>query len=76
MICEETGNEADDIHEYLLGTHVGWETYDVFGTTKKRPSRRSHNMDDETFENFNEWCRAWASQNLGMVVPLPGETLL
>ena len=76
MICDDTGNSAEDIHEYLLGEHVGWETYDVLGNLKKRPSRRSHDMDNETFENFNEWCRAWAAQNLAMVIPLPGETIL
>ena len=76
IICEETGNEAEDIHEYLLGEHVGWETYEVLGNLKKRPSRRSHTMTVEEFENFNEWCRAWAAQNLGIVIPLPGETVL
>ena len=76
MICDETGNSAEDIHEYLLGEHVGWETYDVLGNLKKRPSRRSHDMNSEDFENFNEWCRAWAASNLAMVVPLPGEAIL
>ena len=76
IICKDTGNDPNDIHEYLLGEHVGWETYDVLGTLKKRPSRRSHDMSTEEFENFNEWCRAFAATNLGMVIPLPGETIL
>ena len=75
-ICKDTGNDKNDIHEYLLGEHVGWETYDVLGTLKKRPVRRSHNMTSEEFEDFNEWCRAWAAQNLGMVIPMPGETVI
>ena len=76
MICDETGNEVDDVHEFLLGEYAGWETYDVLGTLKKRPSRRSHDMDVETFESFNEYCRAWAGQNLGILIPAPGETIL
>lgn len=73
MISDDTGNDPTDIHEYLLGEHVGWETYEVFGNLKQRPTRRSHDMDNETFENFNEFCRAWAASNLAIVIPLPGE---
>ena len=76
VICDETGNESNDIHEYLLGEHVGWVEYEVLGTVKKRPSRRSHDMNVEDFEKFNEYCRAFAASNLGLVIPLPGETVL
>ena len=75
-ICDETGNETNDVHEILLGNFVGWETYEVFGQMKKRPSRRSHNMETEMFENFNEYCRAFAASDLGIVIPLPGEVPL
>lgn len=76
IICDDTGNDPTQMHEHLLGEHVGWIEYDFLGEIRRRPSRRSHDMDVETFENFNEWCRAWAAQNLGMVMPLPGETVL
>ena len=76
IICDDTGNDKNDIHEYLLGEHVGWVTYEVMGQLKKRPARRSHDMDVETFDKFNEWCLAWAAQNLGIVIPLPGEVPL
>ena len=75
VICDETGNESNDIHEYLLGEHVGWVEYEVLGTVKKRPSRRSHDMNVEDFEKFNEYCRSFAASNLGLVIPLPGEGL-
>lgn len=75
-ICDDTGNDPTEMHEYLLGEHVGWLEYDFLGGPRRKPSRRSHDMDVETFENFNEWCRAWAATNMGMVLPLPGETVL
>ena len=76
IICDDTGNIPNDVHEVLLGDHVGWETYEVLGTTKKRPSRRSHEMSTEDFEKFNEYCRSFAASEYGMVIPLPGETVL
>jgi len=75
ILCEETGNEAEDLHEYLLGEYVGWVTHVILGKKKLKPARRSHDMDHETFENFNEYCRMFASRELGIIIPLPGETL-
>lgn len=76
IICDESGNDPTEMHEYLLGEHVGWIEYEFLGEIRRKPSRRSHDMAVETFENFNEWCRAWAAHNLGIVMPLPGETTL
>ncbi len=76
MICEDTGNDKNDIHEYLLGEYAGWEEYEVLGKRKVRPARRSADMNTEEFNDFNEWCSAWAAKNLGMVIPMPGETIL
>lgn len=75
LICQDTGNDKNDIHEYLLGEYAGWETYEVFGRKKVRPARRSHDMNVDQFNDFNEWCSAWAAKNLGIVIPMPGETL-
>ena len=75
VMREETGNESDDLHEYLLGEHTGWVEYDVLGATKRRPAKRSKDMNVEEYENFNEYCRAFAASNLGLVIPLPGEGL-
>lgn len=71
MISDETGHDPTEMHEFLLGEHVGWVEYEFMDEIRRRPSRRSLDMDVQTFENFNEWCRAWASTNLGMVIPDP-----
>jgi len=76
IICDETGNDSNEIHEYLLGEYVGWVEYEFMDEIRRKPARRSHDMNVERFESFNEWCRSWASQNLGIVIPLPGETVI
>ena len=76
MICDEAGHDKNEIHEYLLGEYAGWVEYDVLGKLKVKPARRSHDMTVDEFDHFNGWCLAWASKNLGMVIPMPGETIL
>ena len=72
MIVDETGNDSNDIHEYLLGESQGWEEYQVMEKTKVRPCRRSCDMSTKEFGAFAmEWCPAWAASELGMVIPPP-----
>jgi hypothetical protein len=75
MICDETGNEMDDIKDYLLGTCFGWEEYTVLKARKKRPVRRSSSLNTLEMKNFIEWIEAWSAQELGMIIPRPNEVL-
>jgi hypothetical protein len=75
MICDETGHEMDDMKDYLLGTAFGWEEYEVMGSPRKRPVRRSSSLNTAEFTHFLEWIEAWAAQELGMIIPRPNETL-
>jgi len=75
-ICDETGNDANDMHEHLLGERFGWLDYDVMGIPKRKPARRSSELSTDEFEAFNEWCRAYAATHAGVAVPLPGEVIL
>lgn len=75
MIADLTGYNIDEVKDHLLGEAFGWEEYTVFGTEKRRPVRRSHDLNTEEFSWWMEWIEAWASENLDMVVPRPGEVI-
>jgi hypothetical protein len=74
-IADHTGHEANDLHEWLLGHKFGWETYEVMGSTKKRPSRRSSDMTTAEFAAWGDWVISWAASELGLLINAPGEGL-
>jgi hypothetical protein len=71
----ETGNDANDLHDVLCGEAFGWEEYQVLGKRKVRPVKGTSQLLVDEFESFCEWCRAYAAQNLGIVIPLPNEVM-
>lgn len=73
IIADETGHEAQDLHEYFLGMIYGWQEYTVLGELRKRPARRSSDMKTDEMSAYWEAIRAWAAQNLGIYIPEPGE---
>ncbi len=75
IICDETGNDANDIHDVLCGECFGWQEYEVMGLRKRRPVRGTSQLNVDEFEQFCEWCRAFAASNLGLVIPLPNEVM-
>ena len=38
-VALDTGNENEDIHQWLLGECFGWEEHNVMGNRRKRPVR-------------------------------------
>jgi hypothetical protein len=74
-IADHTGHEANDLHDWLLGHKFGWETYEVMGSTKKRPSRRSSDMTTAEFAAWGDWVISWAASELGLLINAPGEGL-
>lgn len=72
-LSEETGNDLNDLHEYFLGEYFGWEVIDVMGQQRRRPMRRSSNLNTLEFSDFYAFIQRRAAESLGIYVPDPGE---
>lgn len=70
LLSDETGNDPEDLHEYFLGEHFGWEEVTVLGKKKLRPKRRSRNSEKDIFFEFVEFIRRRAAMN-GYYIPDP-----
>ena len=75
IIHDETGNDAQDIHDVLCGECFGWIECEVMGIQKNKPVRGTSTLSVEEFEAFCEWCRAFAATEIGIIVPLPNEPI-
>lgn len=64
------GWEANDVHEYLLGEHFGWETLEGFGRKRMKPIRRSSKLSRLEFAEYVDHCIRIAAGH-GLVVPAP-----
>lgn len=68
----ETGQEAQDWHEFWLGEHFGWDTTVLFGRKKLKPKRRSSRMSTVEFAEYIDFiARRCAEQ--GLYIPPPNE---
>jgi len=76
LICEHTGYEIDDMKTYLLGKAFGWIEYEMMGERRKRPAKRSSELNTEQFSFLMEFCEMWAAQELNLIIPRPNEYLL
>jgi hypothetical protein len=45
----------EDLHDYCLGEHFGWERHTALGRTKLKPVRRSSRLSKIEFAEFVEW---------------------
>jgi hypothetical protein len=60
----------DDLHEYFLGEHHGWEVVEGFGKKRMRPIKRSSNLSVSEFMAYLEFIeRKMAS--VGIYIPSP-----
>ena len=66
------GWRNDDLHEYYLGEHFGWETLEGLGRKRVRPLHRSHNLTKMEFVDFVAFIQEKAAA-LGIVIPDPHE---
>lgn len=64
------GWESDDLHQYFLGEHFGWETLGGFGKKRMRPMRRSSKLSTTEFQEYVDFIHRTAA-NLGIVIPDP-----
>ena len=72
-VVMDTGNDKDDIHDWLCGEFFGWKEVKVMGAVKKRPVRTLTSPEPLTVEemvNFCEWCASRLAQE-GIIVEPP-----
>lgn len=68
------GWTAEDLHEYFLGEHFGWEKLRGFGRTRMKPMRRSSRLTKMEFVDYVDFIIRKAA-GLGVVIPDPQEYL-
>ena len=64
------GWESEDVHEYCLGEHFGWETVTGLGRKRLRPLRRSSKLSKMEFSDYIEFIQRRMADH-GIVVPDP-----
>lgn len=64
------GWEAEDVHEYFLGEHFGWETLSGLGRKKVRPLKRSSRLTTTEFADHVEFIQRKAAE-MGVIIPDP-----
>lgn len=66
------GWDKNDVHEYFLGEHFGWEKQVGFGRTKLKPLRRSSRLNKQEFSDYLAFIQRRAAEH-GIYVADPGE---
>jgi hypothetical protein len=65
------GWDAEDVHEYFLGEHFGWETLEGLGRRRVKPIRRSSKLNKTEFGEYVGFIqRVMAAR--GVYIPEPG----
>jgi hypothetical protein len=67
------GWRAEDLHEYLLGEHFGWERVQAFGKTRMRPLRRSSALNKTEFVDYVAFIKQKMAEH-GITVPDPDQS--
>jgi hypothetical protein len=68
------GWTADDLHEYFLGEHFGWETLEGFGRKRVKPIRRSGKLTTVEFSDYVDFIQRKAAE-LGVYIPDANESI-
>ena len=66
------GWSSDDLHEYFLGEHFGWEKVVGFGKTRLHPLRRSAKLNKMEFMDFIAFIQQRMAEH-GIVIPDPDQ---
>jgi hypothetical protein len=64
------GWHAEDVHDYMLGEHFGWETIEGMGRKRMRPLRRSSKLNKQEFADFVAFIQQKAAEH-GVFIPDP-----
>jgi len=66
------GWTREDLHEYMLGEHFGWEVHEALGRKRQKPRHRSSRLTKMEFSDFVEFVVQRFAQH-GIVLDLPGD---
>ena len=72
ILADATGNDPDDLHEFFLGEHFGWEVRTVMGQQRRVPKRRSSGLTTGEFSDYYAFIQRRAAED-GNYGPEPGE---
>lgn len=67
IVKQFDGWRLDDVHEYMLGEHFGWEE---LAEGYKRPVRRSSRLNKQEFSDYIAFIQQRASEH-GIYIPDP-----
>lgn len=74
-ICEHLdGWTSDDVHEYMLGEHFGWQEISGLGRRRIKPLRRSSRLNKQEFADYIAFIQRRMAEH-GVYVPDPGEII-
>jgi len=62
------GWSAEDVHEYCLGEHFGWERVSGFGRVRMRPIRRSARLNKQEFSDYIAFIQQRMAEH-GIYIP-------
>lgn len=62
------GWDAEDVHEYFLGEHFGWETIEGLGRKRLKPLRRSSRLNKQEFADYINFIQRKMSE-FGVFIP-------
>lgn len=72
-VCDHLpGWDKDDVHEYFLGEHFGWETLEGLGRKRVKPIRRSSRLSTTEFADYVAFIQRTMAEK-GVYIPEPGE---
>lgn len=66
------GWQAEEVHEWCLGTVYGWETVEGLGRKRVRPIRRSSKLTTTEFKDYVERVQQIFAEK-GIYIPDPNE---
>lgn len=68
MLKHLPGWDAEDVHDYFLGEHFGWEVIEGFGRKRMKPIRRSSRLNKQEFADYIAFIQRKAAE-LGVFIP-------
>ncbi len=74
ILAEESldGWTAEDLHDFFLGEHFGWNEFAGMGRTKVKPVKRSSKLTTTEFNEHIEFIQRYMA-NRGVYIPDPNE---
>jgi hypothetical protein len=74
IIADETGNDKDDVHEYMKGFFLGMRNMDINGVPQLIPvSSKKQSVRD--MAEYMEKIQAWAATHLNITLPVPDDLI-